>query len=453
MPDFELFFPQPPTSWAQPAWRGIVRSRIALVALVVVLVAAAACTSGKSGQSGAPAAEPSATTAHQHATTAPGTGASPTQLRAEFEQALGQNSLLVARQMRAVVAGSPELQQAIGASLSENTAELTRLVTAAYDAGQGDRFKELWQRRSDALGAYAEAVAKGDEAAKKEALTALNAYAADHGTWFAKASKGRAQAEASASGVRSHLQELTGQLDAYAARDYAKSYQIERMAFEHSFTAGSTKAAETITPELSLGFDAPPERLRSAFTMLLGEHMQLIIGAQRAALTGAPEFKAAAAQLNANTATITKALGAIVGPQKAAEFQAAWASHVEGLMAYTAGVASNDEAKKATAEANLQALSSRLALFFSDIVKNELPVEPLTKAVTEHDNHLIGQVNAYAAKDYTKAQQMELDGYKQMLGVANTLVGAIQRTVKSGMPVGGSKTGGGGTAHSRHDVG
>ena len=433
------------------------RSRTAFVALVIVVLAtSAACTSGKSGESGSPAAQPSATT-HQHATNTPGTGAtaqaSPTQLRAEFEQALGQNSLLVARQMRAVVAGSPELQQAIGGSLQENTAELTRIVTAAYDAGQGDRFKELWQRRSDALGAYADAVAKGDESAKQAAVTALNSYAADHGTWFAKASKGRAEASASANGVRSHLQELTGQLDAYAARDYAKSYQIERLAYEHSFTAGTTMAKESITPELSLGFDAPPEKLRSAFTMLLGEHMQLIVGAQRAALTGGPEFKAAAAQLNANTATITKALGAIVGPQKGAEFQSAWASHVEGLMAYTAGVASKDEAKKATAAANLEALSSRLALYFSGIVKNELPVEPLTKAVTEHDSHLIGQVDAYAAKDYTKAQQMELDGYKQMLGVANILVGAIQRTVKSGMPVGGSKTGGGGTAHGRHDLG
>jgi hypothetical protein len=33
-----------------------------------------------------------------------------------------------------------------------------------------------------------------------------------------------------------------------------------------------------------------------------------------------------------------------------------------------------------------------------------------------------------------------------MLGVANTLVDAIQRTVKPQLPVGGSQTGGGGTA-------
>jgi len=48
-----------------------------------------------------------------------------------------------------------------------------------------------------------------------------------------------------------------------------------------------------------------------------------------------------------------------------------------------------------------------------------------------------------------KAQEMEDHGYHQMLGVANTLVGAIQRTVKPGMPVGGSQTGGGGTAQRR----
>jgi hypothetical protein len=33
-----------------------------------------------------------------------------------------------------------------------------------------------------------------------------------------------------------------------------------------------------------------------------------------------------------------------------------------------------------------------------------------------------------------------------MLGVANTLVGAIQKTMKAQQPAGGSLTGGGGTA-------
>jgi hypothetical protein len=69
-------------------------------------------------------------------------------------------------------------------------------------------------------------------------------------------------------------------------------------------------------------------------------------------------------------------MGAIVGPRKAAEFQSAWAEHVEGLLAYTAAVAGGDDAGKVTAERNLDAFASRLALYFSDIVRHELPVEP-----------------------------------------------------------------------------
>jgi hypothetical protein len=44
---------------------------------------------------------------------------------------------------------------------------------------------------------------------------------------------------------------------------------------------------------------------------------------------------------------------------------------------------------------------------------------------------------------------MERAGYQQMMGVAGTLVSAIQKTVKPQLPVGGSQTGGGGTANRR----
>jgi hypothetical protein len=206
-------------------------------------------------------------------------------------------------------------------------------------------------------------------------------------------------------------------------------------------------AKGSVAPNAAATLDAPPEQLRSAFAMLLGEHMELIIGAQRATFAGAPEFEAAAAQVNANTSALTKGMGAIVGPRKAAEFQSAWAEHVEGLLAYTAAVAGNDQPGQALAKRNLDAFAARLALYFSDIVRKELPVEPLTDAITMHDRHLTDHVDAYAAKRYDQALQLEREGYLQMLGVANTLVGAIQKTVKPQLPVGGSQTGGGGTAH------
>jgi len=142
-------------------------------------------------------------------------------------------------------------------------------------------------------------------------------------------------------------------------------------------------------------------------------------------------------------------MGAVVGPGKAAEFQAAWANHVEGLLAYSTAVAGNDEAAKAAAREEMRGYSSRLAPYLSDVVRNELPLAPITSALGQHDQHLVDQVDAYAAKRFDDAQAMELEGYEQMLGVADTLVGALRRTVQPRLPVGGSQTGGGGTARRR----
>jgi hypothetical protein len=436
------------TTWAQPTWRGIVRFRITLVALFLAVVATA-CVPATASRRASPAAVPTAahhTKSVAAATTSP---ASPRQLRAQFEQLLGLHALLAVRQMRSAVRVAPDFVPVANASLLENTDALSRLVASVYGKAQGDRFKQLWQRHITDLFSYANGVASNDTSAARTARTALLADADSYGSWLAGASQGRVQASDAAAGVRMHVEELMQQLDAYATRDYGQAYRIEREAYEHMFTAGATLVKAAVTPELAVGLDTPPEKLRSGFAMLLGEHLELIIEAQRATFAGSAEFEAAAAQVNANTTALTRAMSAIVGPKKAAEFQAAWANHVDGLLAYTAAVARKDEAAKALAKKNLDAFAARLALYFSGVVRNRLAVEPLTDALTMHDTHLISHVEAYAAKNYPDALRTELDGYRQMLGVANTLVDAVQRTVKPGLPVGGSQTGGGGTAHCR----
>jgi hypothetical protein len=425
------------------------RSRTGLVALVIfVLAGAAACTSGSPGRSSTPAA-PTTTAAHDatHPSGAPvAANGSPTQLRAQFEQLLGQHALLALRLTRSQVAKSADFEQVAQASLQHNSDALSQLVETAYDHTQGGRFQPLWQGYVTDLSAYASAAASQDPSAKQQARAELMAYCDDYGSWLATASNGQVRSEDAARAARTRVVGLMRQIDAYAARDYSQAYRLERDTYQASFTAGATLTKASVTPKAAAKLDTPPEQLRSAFAMLLGEHMELIIDAQRATFAGSPEFKAAAAQVNANTATLTKAMGGIVGPDKAAEFQAAWANHVEGLLAYSTAVAGNDEAAKETAAENLSGFGARLALYFSDIVRNELPVEALTDVLGVHDKHLIDQVNAYAADDYAKAEKLQLEGYQQMLGVANTLVDAIQRTVKSGLPVGGSQTGGGGTA-------
>ena len=424
------------------------RSRTGLVALVIfVLAVGVACTSDTASRSSSPA---SPTTAAHHATDTTGTAAaanaSPKELGAQFEQLLGQHALLAMRLARSEVTNASDFGQVAETSLEANTDALSQLVGTAYDDNQGDRFKQLWQGYVTDLSSYANGVASQDTSAKQSARADLMAYCDDYGAWLAGASNGQVRAGDAVRTARTRVVGLIKQVDAYAADDYDQAYKIERQAYQNTFTAGATLARASVTPKAAASLDAPPERLRSAFAMLLGEHMELIIDAQRATFAGSSEFKAAAAQVNANSATLTQAMGAIVGPKKAAEFQTAWANHVEGLLAYSTAVAGNDEAAKATAAQNLDGFAARLALYFSDIVRNALPVEALTDVLGVHDKHLIDQVNAYAANDYAKAQQMQLEGYQQMLGVANTLVGAIQKTVQAQQPAGGSLTGGGGTA-------
>jgi hypothetical protein len=418
---------------------------------VVLLAALAACDSKAPEPSAASA--PSTTQAagehagHQGGATAPAASpAKPKELAAALEQYFAVHTLLAVRQARSVLTANGAYREAADHELEEYTEELSELVGGAYGDAQGTRFKEVWERTTADASSYAQALAAGDDAAKAKARQALLADAGAYGTWLAGASDGRVGAGDGAAQLKTHVQQLMDHDDAFAAKDYDRAYRVEREAYEHMFAAGTELARAGVAPKAAASLDTPVEKLRTAFAMLLGEHMQLIIDAQRATFAGAPEFNAAAAQVNANTDALTKGMGAIVGPKKAEEFQAAWAEHVEGLLDYSTAVAGHDDAERAVAREKMRGYGARLALYLSDIVRNELPLEPITKALGEHDQHLVDQVDAYAAKRFDEAQESEVEGYGQMLGVANTLVGALQRTVKPQLPVGGSQTGGGSTA-------
>ena len=428
------------------------RLRLGLAGLVMLaLVAAAGCTSGD--RSGSASRSPTQSTA---APSSDHTGmdmggtmldASPPQRALSFAQVLGQNALLSVRLTRDLLTPEPNPRLATLAGLQTSTQNLSQLVASSYGGAEGSRFEGTWERQTDDLSAYANAVAKRDDAGRRQARAALLADADAYGDWFTAASKGKFAAPPAAATLKAHVRDLMAQTDAYAAKDYDQAYKLERQAYERLFTSGVTLAKGSVTPKVAAGYDAPTEKLRTAFGMLLGEHMEMIIEAQRAAFAGQEQFKAAAAQVNANTAALTKGMAGIVGPRQAREFQSAWAEHVDGLMAYTAAVADTNTGAKSRAVGELNQLAVDLAVYFSHVVKNQQAVVPLTGAVTAHDTHLTQQVDAWAAKDYAKAQQMETAGYEQMLGVSDTLVSAIQRSVKAGMPVGGSQTGAGGTAH------
>ena len=208
-------------------------------------------------------------------------------------------------------------REAADHELEEYTGELSEIVGGAYGDAQGDRFKQVWEQTTADVGLLRGRRCRegrlGEAAGPRALLADANAY----GTWLAEASKGRAKAGDGAADLKTYVQQVMDHADAYAGHDYDRAYRIERDAYEHMFAAGTSLAKAGETPKAAATLDAPAEKLRAAFAMLLGEHMQLIIDAQRATFAGAAEFNAAAAQVNANTAALTKGMGAIVGPKKA----------------------------------------------------------------------------------------------------------------------------------------
>jgi hypothetical protein len=240
--------------------------------------------------------------------------------------------------------------------------------------------------------------------------------------------------------------------DAYTAGDYATAYRIERMDYERQFMLGTVIAAGIAggrAKDLPADFDSPLTRLQSALGELLGEHLQLVVDAMGAALRGGPEFRADAAQVNADTVQLASAFGVLFEPQSGTRFASVWGDHVEALISYSGAVAAKDQEGKAKALARLRAFEQHLGTFLSVSTEGRLKAPALAVMLRMHDRDLIQQLDAYARGDYMTEHRVVYEGYQHMFEVAKVLSGAIGPTIAARLPKGGAQTGGGGMARSR----
>ena len=147
------------------------------------------------------------------------------------------------------------------------------------------------------------------------------------------------------------------------------------MDYERQFALGTVIAAGIVggrAGHLPADFDSPLTRLRSALGELLGEHMQLVVDAMGAALRGGPEFRADAAQVNADTEQLASAFGVLFGPQSGTRFASVWGDHVDALVSYSGAVAAKDQKGKAKALAQLRAFEQHLSTFLSTSTEGRL---------------------------------------------------------------------------------
>jgi hypothetical protein len=353
---------------------------------------------------------------------------------------------------RSRLRGDPDFTQAAVDALSRNSDDLTALLGKVYGSARAEEFRRLWESQQEGLVGYARAASQHDQAAKAAARQQLDAFPGRVAQYLHDLTAGKIAASTISSRLKTHVDDLIRFTDAYAAGDYATAYRIERVDYERQFALGTVIAAGILRARdghLPAAFDSPLTRLRSTLGELLGEHMQLVVDAMGAALRGGPEFKADAAQVNADTEQLASAIGVLFGPQSATRFESVWGDHVDALVSYSGAVAAEDEQGKAKALAQLRAFERHLSAFLSTGTDGRLTAPALSDVLHMHDRDLVEQIDAYAGGDFKTAYSVTYQGYQHMFAVADTLSGAIGPTIAARLPKGGVQTGGGGMAGSR----
>ena len=374
------------------------------------------------------------------------------ELRSALERLLGAHVLYADELARARIGGEPELVEATAGSVQRNQAQLVEAVTALGGPQVAEQFRSAWQNHVDVLGSYSTALRDGDTAAQEAARTAYADAERRLAESFGTITGGTIPAPALAEAATAHGNHLLAQADAFAAGDHARAYQVQRDAFAHMIAAADILARGIATAKglPAAELDAPRRQLQSALSRLLAEHMGLMVQLMRAAQTGSPDFAAAGDAVNANSAELAGAIQTLYGEPASRQFLDIWAGHVEALVEYARTAAEDqDEAARERARAAGADYAPELARFLAGATEQRLPAIDLAAALTEHDDHLRDQVDAYAAGDLEQAQVLAERGYAHMFELSQTLATAIGDAVAARLPQGGPATGGGGLAGGR----
>jgi hypothetical protein len=115
-------------------------------------------------------------------------------------------------------------------------------VGQLFGSAAAAKFGPMWSSHIVSVVDYAAAVAEQDEAARAEVRQELGQSEVALADFFAGASGGRLPVSAARSAVAMHVKQLTGQADAYAARDYVTADRIYREGYEHAYDLGGALA-------------------------------------------------------------------------------------------------------------------------------------------------------------------------------------------------------------------
>jgi hypothetical protein len=202
-------------------------------AAFVVLAALVAAVSGYArADSSTPTAQ---ATPHAHTVV---TSTKAANLRVALNRLLGEHVTLAVNATRRGYDGDRDFAAA-AAALDRNSVELANAIGSIYGTKARNQFlngKLLWRDHIKFFVAYTVALKAKDEAGQRRAVGNLRGYIEAFSAFLSRAT-GLPQAALRKS-ITSHVNQLKGQLDAYAAGNFGFAYRLERSAYAHMGMTG-----------------------------------------------------------------------------------------------------------------------------------------------------------------------------------------------------------------------
>lgn len=358
----------------------------------------------------------------------------------QLQTLLSHHATLAMRFTRATLTNDPDFVDTADEALVRNTADLEAALRPAIGADQASTFGDQWEAQTRALFQCATGIRDDRPATIEQAREQLARYVSDQSSLLATASDGRIAQGDVAGALEAYVDDQIAQIERYGERDFEQSYQLQREAFADMFPVGRT-VGKVAGP---LRDPRPADELQTALAMMLGEHVELAVDTMRAGVTGAPDFEAAAAALDANTTDVANAMDTLFGAKQAQQFNAVWADHINLFVDYTVAVAENDTATKERVRRQFDPVMRRFGTTLAAATDGLVDAKVVTEAMSHHEDQLIDQIEQYAEDDYREAHNVSYAAYQHIRGVSDVLAVAFAKAAD--LPRGGAQTGAGGMA-------
>ena len=372
-------------------------------------IAVAACSSG-SGSGGGPSAPATSGSASSPAASgtagmASGSAATKTQvaeLQAGLTNLLTEHVYDAGIALTAAVAkggnlNDPAVKAAVS-TLDANSVALSKAVGGIYPQAEAP-FLASWRQHIGFFVNYTLGKATKNTAMADKAKKDLDGYRTSFGQLINSVVP-ELPADAVAQELVPHVQSLLAAIDALVAKGPSVFAKLSAAADHMPMTAKTLTTGIAANKKLTGSIDGAAIEVRSGLTYLLTSHVDLAgVAISQALAKGGnlkePSVAAAVAALDANSVTLSKAIGGIY-PQAEAPFLASWRQHIGFFVNYTLGKATRNAAMADKAKKDLDGYRTSFGQLINSVVP-QLPADAVAQELVPHVQSLLDAIDALVA--------------------------------------------------------